>query len=163
VFGAPPLLSSKLERGEIDAALLFWNFCARLQAKGFRQLTSTQEITASLGIPGKVALLGYLVHEDADPAALAGFAKASRAAKVLLASQPEAWTGLRPLMEAPDQAAFEALKQAFISGIPNRPREVEIADAAALFALLAKLGGESLTGSAKSLPEGLYVDQALYG
>jgi NitT/TauT family transport system substrate-binding protein len=163
VFGAPPLLSSKLERGEIDAALLFWNFCARLQAKGFRQLTSVQAITAALGIPGKVALLGYLVHEDADPAALAGFAKASRAAKALLASRSEAWTDLRPLMEAPDQATFETLKQAFISGIPNRPREVEIADAAALFALLAKLGGESLTGSAKSLPEGLYVDQALYG
>jgi NitT/TauT family transport system substrate-binding protein len=162
VFGAPPLLSAKLERGEIDAALLYWNFCARLEAKGFRQLTSAQAITGSLGIPGKVALLGYLVHEDADPAALAGFSKASHAAKALLANKPESWKDIRPLMEAPDQAAFEALKQAFISGIPNRSRETEIADAAKLFALLAKLGGESLTGSAKSLPEGLYVDQALY-
>ncbi|MDR3461732.1 MAG: ABC transporter substrate-binding protein [Beijerinckiaceae bacterium] len=163
VFGAPPLLSSKLERGEIDAALLFWNFCARLEAKGFRQLTSAQAITAALGIPGNVALLGYLVHEDADPAALAGFAKASRAAKNLLASHPDAWTDIRPLMEAPDQSTFESLKRAFISGIPNRPRAAEIADATSLFALLAKLGGESLTGAAKSLPEGLYVDQALYG
>jgi NitT/TauT family transport system substrate-binding protein len=66
-------------------------------------------------------------------------------------------------MEAPDQSAFDSLKHAFISGIPNRPRDAEIADASALFALLAKLGGENLTGAAKSLPEGLYVDQALYG
>jgi len=49
--------------------------------------------------------------------------------------------------------------------LPDRGEAVaaEIADATSLFALLAKLGGENLTGAAKSLPEGLYVDQALYG
>lgn len=163
VFAAPPLLAAKLERGELDAALLYWNFCARLEAKGLRQLISTQSITAALGVPGKVALLGYLVHEDADPLALGGFARASRAAKEMMAVRPEAWTAIRPLMEAPDEKSFESLKQAFRAGIPHRSRDAEIADASALFALLAKLGGETLTGAAKSLPEGLYVDQTLFG
>jgi NitT/TauT family transport system substrate-binding protein len=66
-------------------------------------------------------------------------------------------------MDAPDQSTFEALKKAFIAGIPHRPRAAEIADATALFALLAKLGGEALVGPARSLPDGLYVDQAVYG
>ena len=163
VFGAPPLLAAKLEHGELDAALLYWNFCARLQAKGFRELTGVQAIASGLGARGKVALLGYLVHEDAEPAALAAFAKASRAAKALLASKAEAWGSLRPTMEAPDAATFEALRQAFIDGIPHQPRDTEIADATHLFALLVKLGGEALVGTAKTLPEGLYVDQAVYG
>jgi NitT/TauT family transport system substrate-binding protein len=163
VFGAPPLLAAKLEHGDLDAALLYWNFCARLEAKGVKEMASARSIVSALGIGGKVALLGYLLREDADPAALAGFAKASRAAKTMLASDAEAWTALRPIMEAPDQATFEALKEAFIAGIPLRPRAVEIADATALFALLAKLGGEPLVGAATSLPDGLYVDQALYG
>jgi NitT/TauT family transport system substrate-binding protein len=164
VFGAPPLLSAKLEGGELDAALLYWNFCARLAAKGFREMASAQSIVSSLGAgDGKVALLGYLLRDNADPQALHGFAKASRAAKAMLASDSKAWTALRPIMEAPDEATFEALRQAFIDGIPRRPRDMEIADAAALFALLAKLGGEPLVGAAKSLPDGLYVDQALYG
>lgn len=163
VFGAPPLLAAKLEHGALDAALLYWNFCARLEAKGFRELTSVQAMATSLGAHGKVALLGYLVHEDGDPAVLAGFAKASRAAKALLASRAAAWTTLRPLMEAPDAATFEALRQAFIDGIPHQTRDVEIADATQLFALLAKLGGDTLVGAAKSLPEGLYVNQAVYG
>ncbi len=33
-YGAPPLLAQKLESGELDAALLYWQFCARLEAKG---------------------------------------------------------------------------------------------------------------------------------
>ena len=35
VFAAPPLLAEKLGQGEIDAALEFWTFAARLQSKGF--------------------------------------------------------------------------------------------------------------------------------
>jgi NitT/TauT family transport system substrate-binding protein len=163
VFGAPPLLAAKLEHGELDAALLYWNFCARLQAKGFRELTGVQALATALGARGKVALLGYLVREDSDPAALAGFAKASRAAKTLLAEKAETWDALRPSMEAPEATTFAALRQAFIDGIPHQPRDAEIADATELFALLVKLGGESLVGAAKKLPDGLYVDQAVYG
>ncbi|WP_246725359.1 ABC transporter substrate-binding protein, partial [Beijerinckia sp. L45] len=163
VFGAPPLLATKLEHGELDAALLYWNFCARLQAKGFRELTGVQALATTLGVRGKVALLGYLVHEDVDPVALAAFAKASRAAKQRLATETGAWDTLRPMMEAADTPTFEALRQAFIDGIPHQPRAIEIADATQLFALLVKLGGETLVGTATSLPEGLYVDQAVYG
>ena len=163
VFGAPPLLANQLERGELDAALMYWNYCARLRAKGFRQVTGAQAIVRSLGVTGDVALLGYLLHADGDRVALAGLGKASRAAKTLLATRAEAWAGLRPLMEAPDQPTFEALRQAFIEGIPRRPRDAEIADATALFSLLVQLGGEPLVGAAKSLPQGLYADQAIYG
>ena len=36
-YGAPPLLAAKTLSGEMDATLNYWNFCAGLEAKGFRQ------------------------------------------------------------------------------------------------------------------------------
>jgi NitT/TauT family transport system substrate-binding protein len=38
IFGAPALLAGKMEQGDADAMLNYWNFCARLEAKGFRRL-----------------------------------------------------------------------------------------------------------------------------
>src|SRR6266852_8781265 len=36
VYGAPPLLAAKMLSGEMDATVNYWNFCAALEAKGFR-------------------------------------------------------------------------------------------------------------------------------
>ncbi len=157
-FGAPPLLAEKLAAGELDAGLLYWNFCARLEAKGFRRLVGAGEIARSFGLAGEIALLGYVFDEAfaSDAARLAAFAAASRDAKARLASSDAAWESLRPLMAAEDEATFEALKRAFLAGIPSRPVAAERADAERLYAVLARIGGEKLVGPAKNLPSGLY-------
>ncbi len=86
----------------------------------------------ALGVPGDVALIGYLFQDTTvkeKPAAVAAFARASRAAKDILASDPTAWQIVRPLMAAEDDATFEALKRNFLAGIPRRPVAEERADA----------------------------------
>lgn len=163
VFGAPPLLAAKVERGELDCGLLYWTYCARLQAKGYRQVVSVEEIVASLGAKGRIALVGFLLQDGAKTVVLEAFGKAARQGENRLAGEPAAWTAIRPLMQAPDEATFEALRQAFLHGIPHKPRAEEIADAQAFFAIVAKLGGAALVGDATSLPANLYVDQAIYG
>jgi NitT/TauT family transport system substrate-binding protein len=159
-FGAPPLLAEKLAAGELDAGLLYWNFCARLEAKGFRRLVGASEIARSFGLTGEIALLGYVFDEAfaSDAARLAAFAAASRDAKARLAASDAAWESLRPLMAAEDEATFQALKRAFLAGVPNRPVAAERADAERLYAVLARIGGEKLVGPAKTLPPGLYWD-----
>ena len=160
VFGAPPLLSHKLEAGELDAALLFWNFCARLEAKGFREIIKAGDIAKSFGVSGEIALLGYVFDEDrgGDRKTLADFAAASRQAKALLASSDAAWDPVRPRMQAEDERTFEVLKRYFIEGIPRRELAAEQADAERLYAVLARLGGERLIGPAESLPADLHAD-----
>jgi NitT/TauT family transport system substrate-binding protein len=160
VFGAPPLLSHKLEAGELDAALLFWQFCARLKAKGFREVVRPGDIAKSFGASGEIALLGYVFDEDrgTDRAILADFAAASRRAKDLLSSSDPAWDSVRPRMQAEDDATFQVLKRDFIDGIPKRDASAERADAERLFAILTRVGGEKLIGPAQTFPEGLYVD-----
>ena len=163
VFGATPLLAAKVESGELDCGLLYWNYCARLHAKGYRQVTSVEEIAASLGAKGKVALGGFLFQQSAEASTLQAFAKAVHQALTTLETKPEAWAKIRPLMQAPDEATFEDLKQAFLRGIPHKSRDEEIADTKSLYAIVAKLGGAALVGSATSLPSDIYVDQAIYG
>ena len=163
VFGATPLLAAKVESGELDCGLLYWNYCARLHAKGYRQVTSIEEIAASLGAKGKVSLGGFLFQQSAEASTLQAFAKAVHQALATLEAKPEAWAKIRPLMQAPDDATFEDLRQAFLRGIPHKSRDEEIADTKSLYAIVADLGGAALVGSATSLPADIYVDQAIYG
>ena len=162
-FGAPPLLAAKVESGELDCALLYWSACARLEAKGYRQVVSVEQLADGLGARGKIAFVGFLFMDPAKAHVLEGFGKAVRQAETLLADQPDAWASVRPLMEAKDEATFLALKQAFVDGIPHKPRADEIKDAQDFFSVVAKLGGPALVGTATSLPASLYVDQAIYG
>ena len=163
VFGAAPLLGAKVESGELDCGLLYWSTCARLEAKGYRRVVGVEDIEGRLGASGKLALGGYLLKADFDRTALIAFAKALRRTDELLASDPKAWDPLRPLMQAPDEATFDALKAAFIRGIPKKPRDAEIADTQAFYAIVAQLGGPALVGEATTLPADLYVDQVVYG
>jgi len=156
VFGAPPLLTETLRRGGLDAGLLYWTFCARLEAQGYRRLIGVEEIAAGLGTGGRIAFVGHVFSPAAPAAAVAGFARASAAAKQVLAQDDGAWQALRPLMQADDEATFEALRRRFVEGIPTRSVAAEMADAARLYAVLAELGGEALVGPARELPAGLY-------
>ena len=122
-----------------------------------------EQLADDLGARGKIAFVGFLFKDGAAQPVLGGFAKAVRQADALLASDPEAWNAVRPLMAANDDKTFEALKQAFIDGIPHKGRADEIKDASDFFAVVAKIGGPALVGNATSLPESLYVDQAVYG
>ena len=160
-YGAPPLLAQKLEIGELDAALLYWQYCARLEAKGFRRLLGADDIMRAFGATGSVSLIGYLFDArimESRPEAVRGFARASAAAKDALANDPEVWSLVRPLMATDDAATYETLKRDFLAGIPRRPIAEERADGERIYATLARLAGEQLVGGAKTLPPNLYLD-----
>jgi len=59
-------------------------------------------------------------------------------------------------MAAEDEDTFQALKRAFLAGVPSRPVAEERADAERLYAVLARIGGEKLVGAFRTLPSGLY-------
>ena len=165
-YGAPPLITLKLEQGALDAALTYWTYCARLEAKAFRRLIGAEDIMHALGVPGDVALIGYLFPDATvkeKPDAVAGFYRASRAAKDMLAQDPSAWEIVRPLMAAENDATFEALKRDFLAGIPRRTVAEERADAEKLYAVMSRLGGERLVGKGNGLPPDLYYDNGRNG
>lgn len=158
VFGAPPVIFEAGLSGEVDAVINFWQFLARSEAKGMRELVSVADASKALGLDPSTPLLGYVVHEDliaSDPELVAGLKKASRAAKEMLLSDDAAWERLRPMMGAETDEEYAALREGWRAGVPvDAP--VDEANAAKVFALMAELGGEELIGTVKELPAGVF-------
>lgn len=162
VFGAPPLIFKAALKGEIDGAVNFWHFMARMRAAGMRELISVAQAAKPLGLSPETPLLGYVFRRSfahSQPDLVAGFARASRAAKDLLATDDAAWKALRPRMHAASDAEFAALKAGFRAGIPVQGR-VDRQAAARMLALMARLGGDKLTGGVTTLPGDLFLDPA---
>jgi NitT/TauT family transport system substrate-binding protein len=159
VFAAPPLLSEKLESGEIDAVITFWHFAAKLKAKGARDIATVADAAASLGLDVDTPLLGYVFSakwsKDNGDAAKK-LAMASADAKALLASDDKAWERLKPMMNVKDEAEFEALKSGFLAGIP-KSLTVNEDSAAALFGVLSAIGGTELVGDTPTLAAGTFT------
>src|ERR1700726_2260586 len=63
-YGAPPLIYEKLQQGEAEASLNFWNFCARLETLGYRRILDVRDAEAALGLKEPVALIGYVFSEQ---------------------------------------------------------------------------------------------------
>lgn len=158
VFGAPPLIAETAIAGDVDGAINFWHFAAKMKAAGMRELVSVDEAARALGLDPETPLLGYVVRGSMvaeHPELVAALAEASRDAKALLASDPAAWEPLRERMRAGNEAEFEELKAGFIAGIPAQGA-VDVAAAAKMMAVMIDLGGDELVGDMDALPDGVF-------
>jgi NitT/TauT family transport system substrate-binding protein len=165
VYGAPPLLAEKFKSGELDAVINYWHYAARLEAEGYTRLIDVTQAQEALGVPATTPQLGYVFREDwADAHAdlLQAFARASRAAKVIMDESDEEWQRLRPLTRAEDDATLDALKRRYREGIVRRWGDQERQAAADLYGALAKLGGEELVGSSPVLVDGTFWSGVRY-
>lgn len=166
IYGAPPLLAEKALQGELDAVYNFWHYCAKLEARGFLRLVGADDAAIALGATGRIAAIGYVFHQEwaaAHPAAALGFVKASRAAKRLLAGSDAEWNRLSEVIKPDSEAHLKTLMTRFREGIPARPVSAEESDAARLYEILARLGGEKLVGSSSTLNEGTYWAELKHG
>src|SRR5260370_31705670 len=64
VYGAPSLLAAKALGGEMDATVNFCNFCAALEAKGFRPLAGIEDLLPKLGAKCPTAVLSSVFDEE---------------------------------------------------------------------------------------------------
>ncbi|MET4070288.1 NitT/TauT family transport system substrate-binding protein [Bradyrhizobium sp. S3.2.6] len=158
-YGAPPLIAAKALDGEMDASLNFWNFCAQLEAKGFRRLAGIEEILPKLGAKGAVSAVGYVFDESwaaSHRDAVARFIAMTRKAKQLLVTSDVAWDKIAPLTGASDPAMLKTYRDRYRDGIPRRNINDEEADARVLYRVLAEIGGRDLVGPAAGLDPGTF-------
>jgi len=159
VYGAPPLIAAKALDGEMDASLNFWNFCAQLEAKGFRRLAGIEDILPKLGAKGAVAAVGYVFDENwaaSHRDAVARFIAMTRKAKELLVTSDAAWDKIAPLTGTTDPAMLRIYRDRYRDGIPRRSIGDEEADARVLYRVLANIGGRDLVGPAAELDPGTF-------
>lgn len=162
-FAAPPLLNQLVLKGELPAALNFWHYAARLEAAGMRRILDMDEILAALGIDHDLPLLGWVFRQgwaDSHRASVDAFLRASAATKRRLATDDGLWETLRPSTRAEDDATLRALRDGYRAGIPPAGGlgDTAAAERAArqAFAILAREGGEAVTGPMVELPSGLF-------
>ncbi len=158
VFGAPPMIYEAGLSGEVDGAINFWNFLAKMKVHGMRELITVADAAKALGLDPATPLLGYVMDEklvQEKPELAAALKRASRAAKDLLLTDEAAWERLRPIMNADDDAEYAALRDGWRQGVPA-DAPVDEANAAKVFALMVELGGEELLGKVTALPEGVF-------
>ncbi len=159
VYGAPPLLNAKLLQNELDAVLTFWNFAARLEVAGSRQVISVSDCTRELGFPSPVCMVGFVFHQDwaeQNPGAISGFLSAAAQAEDMLAKSDAEWLKVRPVMNAADDALFESFRRRFIDGIAHPSADAEEQDAKKLFDVLLRTGGRRGTDGLEELPAGVF-------
>src|SRR5712672_2706812 len=152
-YGAPPLLTAKTLSGEMDAAVNYWNFCAVLEAKGFRRVAGIEDLLPKLGAKGRTAMIGYVFDEkwgNANQDVI------TRKAKEMLSTSDAEWERIAPLTGAPDAATLRAYRDRYREGIPRRPIAEEEADARILYRVLAAIGGRELVGPAQELDSGTF-------
>lgn len=160
-YGAPPLLAAKMADGEMDASLNYWNFCAALEARGFRRLIGMENLLPQLGAKGRVAMVGYVFDEDwakTHRDLMTRFLDVTAKAKAILAKSDAEWDSIAPLTGAVDTATLHAYRDRYREGIPRRPIADEEADARLLYKVLADIGGRDLVGPADQLSPGTYYN-----
>ncbi|MEM7746135.1 MAG: ABC transporter substrate-binding protein [Pseudomonadota bacterium] len=149
LFGAPPLMSRQLQDGAVDAVSTYWHFVAKLEAGGMRPVMRVRDALDSLGIAPAPPMIGFVwdtARTEADRAR--AFLAAIREAGEVLATDDAAWDALRPLMRAGSNAEFEALRQAYRTGIPAPWTEAQTDSAGKLYELLATRAGAAFSDQA---------------
>jgi len=163
VFATPPLLNRLMLRNDIDAAINFWHYNARLSAKGYKLLVSVPQMLAELGITNKVPLLGWVFEEEwavQHNPLLTAFLQASNEAKQLLLLCDDEWQRIRSLTKAENDEVFTALKKEYRARILDKMGSEEIKASKQVFAILAEQGGRNLVGKATTLAQGTFWQTA---
>lgn len=159
VYGAPPLLNQQLSSGRIDALLTYWHFAARLEAQGYRQLLSGEDIIRELGISETVPSLGYVFKRswaDQHKAAVQEFLKTAQAAKNKLCDSDQAWNKIANLTQTEDPNAQKQIRSHYCQGRVIHWGEAEQAAAGKIYQLLQQADNSKLADKNSPLQAGTF-------
>lgn len=158
-FGAPPLLNEQLKQGQVDAILTYWNYAAKLEAEGYRQVLGGRDLQKGLGIDADVPVLGYVFRESwakANPVPVEAFIKATTAARRLICETEPAWQAVIPLTQETDSRVQAALRRHYCDGRVTHFGEAERKAAEQVFAWIDRSNAPSAAGAQAGLPAGVF-------
>lgn len=159
VYGAPPLLNQQLQQGRLDAVLNYWNFAAKLEAKGFRRVLDGQGILQGLGVTANIPSLGYVFNgtwADTDAGSMKRFFDALGSAKNLICEDDKVWKNVAKLTEETEPKTQDSLRVHYCAGRVKSFGEAERRAVGDVYALLHRVGGTQVTGRSPTLPEGVF-------
>ncbi len=148
---AAPLMQGLLDNGEIDAALPFWHFVARMEASGdYRDVMVVSEMLDQLGFRDDLPILVVVGRDGADPAAVTAFLSAMQDAIELMKadSNDGIWQSIldNELYSLPDASLFPGVRARWEAGIPAEWTQEQIDQLVTLVDQLVEVAGPDLVG-----------------
>ncbi len=157
-YAAPPLINGMASNGELDGALNYWNYTARLKALNFKNIISVEEILPEIGIGDSLPLIGYVFSEKwakNNEEAIEGFIAASNEARDILKNNDAEWERIKKITGAKNTETLIALRDGFRKGIPEENFLSYKSSIEKAFKILAEIGGKDLVGNNKQLSDGV--------
>jgi NitT/TauT family transport system substrate-binding protein len=157
-YAAPPLINGMASNGELDGALNYWNYTARLKALNFKNIISVEEILPAIGIGDSLPLIGYVFSEKwakNNEEAIEGFIAASNEARDILKNNDAEWERIKKITGAKNTETLIALRDGFREGIPEENFLSYKSSIEKAFKILAEIGGKDLVGNNKQLSDGV--------
>ena len=156
---AAPLMQGLLDNGEIDAAIPFWHFVARMEGSGeYRDVQLISGLLAEMGFRDDLPILVVLGREGADPETVRTFLTAMQEAIQLMKADTDdgIWQSIldHELYSLPDPSVFPSVRARWEAGIPEEWNQdmidelVELVDQLVAVAGADVVGVESLDASA---------------
>ncbi|MDA0699899.1 MAG: PhnD/SsuA/transferrin family substrate-binding protein [bacterium] len=161
VAASPPLMLQLVASREVDAALPFWHFVARIEAAGTgTEILSVTDMLEALGLPGDLPNLMVLARDDMPAAHKTAFIAAMMETVETmksLSNDDPFWQSILDLglYTLPNQAQFPAVIDRWRLGTPDAWTEESIAGLTTMVELLVELAGEEVVGIA-SVPRDSY-------
>jgi NitT/TauT family transport system substrate-binding protein len=149
VAAAPPLMQELLARGELDAAIPYWHFVARMLGTGaYRELASATEMLERLDLPSDLPILVVVAHEAADPEAVRTFVQALAMTTERMKQDEAIWASIleEGLYSLPDPSLFPTVRTRWEQGVPERWTPEVIDGLLALVEALVKVAGPEVVG-----------------
>lgn len=147
---APPLMSELLAKGEIDAAIPFWHFVARMTGSGdYRDIATVTDMLADLGLPSDLPILVVVARDGTDPEAVRGFLGAMNAAiERMKTDDGDFWQSIldEELYSLPDPSLFPAVRQRWEAGLPETWNQEMITGLVDLVDRLVAVAGPEVVG-----------------
>lgn len=159
VFGAPPLLNQQIQQDNVDAVITYWHYAARLEALGYKNFMTGQEILEHMGIGQNLPTLGYVFRTEwanDHKTAFNGFLQATIDAKDKLCESDDAWAAIVSLTRTDNPKVQKTLRTRYCAGRIKRWGEEEKRAAAKVYTLLRELTGDKLTGKSIQLQPGTF-------
>lgn len=148
---APPLMEELLRQGEIDAAIPYWHFVARMVATGdFRDVQLVSTMLSELGLRDDLPILVVVGRDGADPEAVTSFLAAMQDAIERMKADTDdgVWQSIldNDLYSLPDPSLFPEVRKRWEAGIPTEWNDDVIDGLVTLVDRLVAVAGPDLVG-----------------
>lgn len=153
---APPLMASLLDKGDIDAAIPYWHFVARMVASGkYSELISDVDMLKQLGMNTNLPLLVVVGRTGLNPTAAEDFVKALVATTNKMKTDDAIWQDIldKGLYSLPNPSLFPAVRALWEKGLPTEWNQSDVEALVKLTDRLVAVAGADVVGVSKVDPK----------